>query len=145
MINTRSSLRLTRKLTICWLWGGFVNRNLQSTYVSICNENLVSIWSVNMLHLFFCHIFHLKDCSFLNPPPPSNLSCVYVVNATIAYLQTDRDFERAELRGKDKRTYKSQTCLLNKTAKYIYIVTPWCIWAFTSWFIHLLDTDVILF
>jgi hypothetical protein len=57
---------------------------------------------------------------------------VYVVNATTAYLQVDTDFERAELKGKDKRTYKSQTFLLNKTAKYIYIVTLWCIRAFTS-------------
>jgi len=94
----------------------------------------------------FSSIIHfiLKTVHFWFPFP-SNPSCVYVVNATTAYLQVDIDFERAELKGKDKRTYKSQTFLLNKTAKYIYIVTLWCIRAFTSWFIHLLDTDVILF
>jgi hypothetical protein len=55
-----------------------------------------------------------------------------VVNATTVYLQIDTDFERAELKGKDKRTHKSHTSHFNKTAKYIYIVMLWCIRAFTS-------------
>jgi hypothetical protein len=55
-----------------------------------------------------------------------------VVNATTAYLQNDTDFERAEPKGKDKKTYNGETSVLNKTAKYIYIVTQWRIMAFTS-------------
>lgn len=68
--------------------------------------------SVNKLHLFFHQLLHLKNCPFL---APTNPSCMHVVSATTAYsyLQTDTDFERTELKEKDKTTYKSQTFVLN--------------------------------